>query len=151
MGTTETKGSLAIAEKMAGVEPGTPRYDTLEVARNFKELLKKANPSGQARYKPTLVGHNIKFDIGFLIQLLLLIGENLFDYIDENPICTLKLSQQKWNADETVSSFSLVSCAKKAELEQVQNHDAMEDVFQTADLFKFHTRLLRAEGIIQST
>ena len=36
MGTTETKGSLAIAEKMAGIEPGTPRYDTLEVARNFK-------------------------------------------------------------------------------------------------------------------
>ncbi len=36
MGTNETKGSLAIAAKMAGVEPGTPRYDTLEVARKFK-------------------------------------------------------------------------------------------------------------------
>jgi hypothetical protein len=32
----ETKSSRAIAERLAEIEPGTPRYEVLEVARKFK-------------------------------------------------------------------------------------------------------------------
>lgn len=121
--------------------------DVKQVVADLKQFFISMNPSPKtARYRPVIVGHNIKFDIPFLETTFQLCEENVYDYISEASICTLQLSTMKWNQDQTMKSFKLKPCCEKAGVQLNQAHDAMEDVFATADLFKFLIKSVQNEG-----
>jgi len=125
-------------------EKGIPQQ---QLVNDLKDLFIRINPSkGADRYKPTCIAHNAKFDKEFLEVIFEECGLDVYDYIDENWLCTMKMAKQAWNHDQEVKSFALKACCEKADIELVQGHDAINDVIAGIDLFKYFTNRLRSEG-----
>lgn len=114
-----------------------------------------------AQYKPVLVGHNLKFDIGFLHQIFSIAKKDLskyvqgdFDYFGNfQPVYldTMSLSRLCWGNDETMPNYKLESCIEKAGLELNDAHRAMNDVKGTVELFTFLSRKMRSNSTVSES
>lgn len=117
-----------------------------EVIKKLCEDLKSITPSHTK--KPIIMGHNIGFDIGFLVFAFNFCKVDITKFFDCNhdipkSIDTLSLAKQKWAADEKMTSFNLSSCCSKAGVEITDAHHAMNDVRATKELFFYFTNGLR--------
>lgn len=125
-------------------EKGVPLQ---QMVNDLRDLFIRINPSkGSDRYNPTLIAHNAKFDKGFLEVAFEDCGLDVYDYIDENWLCTMKMAKQAWNHNQEIKAFNLKACCETAGVELVQGHDAINDVTAGIDLFKYFTNRLRSEG-----
>lgn len=136
------------------ISTGAAFKDAMSGIIDFFEKSKIHGTSAQ--YKPVLVGHNLKFDIGFLHQIFSIAKKDLskyvqgdFDYFGNfQPVYldTLSLSRLAWGNDETMPNYKLESCIEKAGLELNDAHRAMNDVKGTVELFTHIARKTRSSG-----
>lgn len=134
-----------------------------ELQSNFKKI----KDMGSNIKKPILLGHNIGFDIGFLNYAFDSVSENMSKNLDGFNIPfhkggkgkdssenykeyfipyffdTLRIARIMWSNDPTVNKFDLTTCCRKAQLEEFDAHDAMNDVIATKDLFLFFLNKMR--------
>jgi len=99
-------------------------YDAPKAREVFPQLMEFVGAS-------YLVGHNVRFDMGFLLNELALLefrreGELI-------AIDTLKIAKQYITG---LASYSLLSVARHLNLAQEQRHRAMADVELTFELYK---------------
>lgn len=117
-----------------------------EAFKQFTDFLKKNTKNKQKQYLPTLVGHNVQFDQGFLIQFFKENGADFFDFFSQRYMDTLVLSNLIFDADETMPNFKLPTCAAQLGLEEVQNHNAWDDILQSNGILLESVRRLRSSG-----
>lgn len=125
----------------------------IEAICNF---FKESNIHSHIRHRPILVGHNITFDIGFLQQIFDRTSKKLESFVAGKTdfygnfvpeyIDTLRLCKFAWGSDTEFTSYKLVNCIQKANLELVGAHRAMNDVRATKDLLISHIQKLRSSG-----
>lgn len=113
------------------------------------EFFKKHNKPGKGN-QPILVGHNVKFDIGFLEVLFQYCDKNLWEYVSEHRQCTQVLAKQAWDLeiqnDDTVS-YQLGICCRRAGIKLTDAHGAMNDVIATGKLFAWFSNRLRTDSV----
>lgn len=100
------------------------------------EIFRKYTPPNSKGAKPILVGHNFKFDIGFLDNLFASVSKDVFDFVDEQWMCTMKLMQLYERKDKTNLSYNLSSCCERFGIKLKSAHGALPDCIATRDLFK---------------
>ena len=104
-------------------------------------------------YLPTVVGHNVGFDMMFIeyaFDFCLSRNEktnqsSLYTYINKVPIDTIELARRKWK-DNELADFKLGTCAAYIGIQNRAAHDAMGDVEVTAELLRYFIECLRGEG-----
>ena len=151
-------GNLEIDQK--ALDYSSITYEDLASGIDYKQVVKqmqddfsKANLTNSHMSKPILLGHNISFDIGFLLMLFGLCKVDITKYLDcgedhlGNPTPkyydTLLLSKQKWGNDPTMPNYKLGTCVDKAGLALFDAHNAMNDVRATKELFFYLTNNMR--------
>ena len=127
--------------------------DIKVVVKDLIEQFKLANTAKTHTKKPTLLGHNIMFDIAFLQYIFKYCKEDLSKYIEckedaygkQVPLFfdTMLMSRLKWGVDEDMTSFNLSACCQKAGIDIFDAHDAQNDVTATRELFIYFTNHLR--------
>lgn len=122
---------------------GLPVKDAYQ---GFTTFLQKHLPSKRPQDKHTFCAHNAKFDKQMLEPFFKENKGDFYDYFCEDSLCTWRLGIMQWGGDLEVTQFKLPILAEKANLEKTQNHDAMNDVWQGADLLKFYIRNMRNGG-----
>lgn len=135
--------------------------DTLEqkgvdwkvLAKQFYDLVLSTRCTKSAWSKPILVGHNLRFDIPFLIDWFnhaKLDPSKIFQgdkdyYGNWQPFVldTIHLSRARWS-ENTV--FTLSACAEASGVEVVDAHRAIADVVVTSQIFTQDLLLMRSKG-----
>jgi DNA polymerase III epsilon subunit-like protein len=127
--------------------------ETRELVKKIQDDFTKVN-TGNYRSKPILMGHNIGFDIGFLLYLFNKHKGDIGKYVNCNKnhlgydvpvsIDTITLAKQKWGNDPTVTKYNLGACVAKAGIDHFDAHRAMNDVSVTKELFLYFTNHLRS-------
>ena len=111
------------------------------VCKEFVEYLKSLK---KGRNLPILIGHNLKFDIGFLEAFLSFHKKDLWSLINkEFQIDTMWWGRMKWPSS---INYKLMTCCDNAGIELVNAHRAMSDTQSTKDLVKYFIRNLRSQG-----
>lgn len=133
-------------------EKGIPLRD---LVNDIVTLITTANLHNSKSARPILVGHNVQFDINFLVDIFrraevdlsnLLAGErdasgNWYPHF----IDTITLAQQCWGEiTDTDTKFNLGACCRKAGIDHIDAHRAMNDVVATADLLRYFVARLRS-------
>lgn len=127
--------------------------DIKDCMKNIVENFDKVKQLSGRNYKPILLGHNIQFDLGFLLYAADKTKTDLSKVLDgkidhrgnfcPTYIDTLYLSRLMWTNDTSMSKFNLSACCRKAQLEEFDAHSAMNDVIATKDLFIFLLNSMR--------
>jgi DNA polymerase-3 subunit epsilon len=86
-----------------------------------------------------IVGHNVRFDLGFLDSALI---DNGYEPLDNTVVDTLALARRLVRPD--VPNCKLRTLATVLELDHLPSHRALDDVRATADLL--HRLIERATG-----
>lgn len=120
---------------------------------NIVEQIEKVKAISSRTHKPILVGHNVKFDIGFLLYAADKTKTDLSKYLDGETdhknnfyptyIDTLYLSRILWANDPNMSKFNLTACCRKAQIEEFDAHSAMNDVIATKELLIYLLNRMR--------
>lgn len=114
-----------------------------EACRLFIEFINRFRPSKHASMRPLPIGQNFQFDIQMMIPFFRECGENFYEFFQDRYLDTLCLANMAFDNDESMPNFKLATIAEKLEIEEVQYHDAMNDVFSTADIFRTFAKKLR--------
>lgn len=128
--------------------------DISECMKNFVTEVEKVKQMSSRTHKPILIGHNIGFDIGFLLYAAEKTKTDLSKYLDgkidhkgnfyPSYMDTLLMCRTLWANDTTISKFNLTSCCRKAQLEEFDAHSAMNDVIATKELFLYLLKRMRS-------
>ena len=106
-------------------------------------------------YLPVFVGHNFSFDQMFLEYVFDYVygantGKNgvckLYDFAMKSSIDTMTLARQKFINDE-VANFKLETIGEHLGIQNISAHDALADVEQTAELFRYFVTCMRNESL----
>lgn len=139
------------------------KYTQLNAGLSIKDTVKKlcehfelANIARTHTKKPALLGHNILFDIGFIMKAFSHCRVDISKYLDckedgnGNMIPahydTMWLSRMKWGADESMTKYNLGACCEKAGVALTDAHNAMNDVVATKELFLYFMNGLRNDS-----
>lgn len=87
------------------------------------------------RKKPILVGHNIAFDLEFIIDAFSRCGKNLYDYVDRVNIDTMLLSKLMYGMDKEVR-HDLASVCERVGVGIYDAHRSKSDIIGTGKLLK---------------
>lgn len=143
LGLTYQKAALDYTGiTMAQIEGGKA---IKEVIKDLIEIITQARSHNtHIAYKPILVGHNVKFDKGFLKYAFQYVKEDIAKYVEfEDHFCTMRLSQAKSAPEGPDLQYKLEQCCERANVELLDGHDAMNDTIATKELFVTHIRSLR--------
>lgn len=158
-------GELTVEEE--ALEYSGVTYQQIMTGMDIKDVVKKmcedfsaANTANTYTKKPFIAGHNIGFDIGFLIFMFNFckadigkyfasnknnLGQEVPRYIDTEP-----LAKMTWGTDSKMANYKLGTCIQKAGLDLFDAHGAMNDVKGNKDLLLFMINNLRnasGEGV----
>ncbi len=134
-----------LAKTMVRMEDILNGKEAKKVVSDLIEFFKSANPNGRPQSKPYLVGHNVDFDVRFLVHLFKVNGKNVWDYVDGCRIDTLALAQEHWSdlPEGEATSFKLGVCCERIGYQLDNAHNAESDVLATYNLFKYFREILR--------
>ncbi len=96
--------------------------------------------------RPLCIGHNVCFDLQFITYALAYTGYDIFDYIQDSFIDTMVLSKMAWGIQGT-EKLKLGICCERAGVSLVDAHGAMNDVYATADLFRYFVNKMRSDSV----
>lgn len=129
------------------------------VVKELCDFLKKINTGGGNKWKPVLVGHNLSFDIPFLLDIFERCGKDLSQFVNGykdkkgnfHPIIldTLQLSQLVYAHDENLTTHKLIDICRHNEVDLIDAHRAMADVKPTAEVlikYLLKTRSIDSDG-----
>lgn len=124
------------------------------VVEELKLIFQHANQDKKRSGLLVFVGHNVKFDLGFLHELFKSQGEDLTKYCrtskniygDKEPdsLDTVDLSHGAWAKEKM--AYNLGECCRKGGISLIGAHRAMNDVMGTYELFRKHIINLRSSG-----
>ena len=106
-------------------------------------------------YLPVFVGHNFSFDQMYLEYVFdYVYGKNtgkngvckMYDFVLKSSIDTMVLARQKFTNDE-VANFKLETIGEYLGINNQACHDALADVEETAELFRYFMTCMRNEGV----
>ena len=127
-----------------------------EVVGNLISHFEKANTAGKRAYtkKPFLVGHNLLFDISFLVDIFKREKKDLSRYLDGKTIGgvfipsfvdTMWLSRLKW-ANSEVPNHTLTATCAELGVDLFNAHSALDDVLANKEAFIKMIGMLRSAG-----
>lgn len=139
--------------KFTDLQAGKPIKAMVE---ELCEQFKLANTANTHTKKPVFAGHNIGFDIGFIVYAFNFCKVDISKFIHCNKdgfgnqypvgIDTMWLGRMKWGEDETMTHYKLSDCCNKANVALTDAHDAINDVSATEELLKSYMNNLRSGG-----
>ena len=129
-----------------------------KVVNDLIKEFKKANTAGNKTKKPILLGHNIAFDIPFLMQLFDLAGKDLSEVLDgklDNKgrfipgyFDTMWDARRRWpEMKKEIKNHKLETVTEKLGIELDNAHEALADVEATMEVYKYFTKSLRNSQI----
>lgn len=135
---------------MSEVESGLTSKEAVD---KLIEEFTKANTAKKHTKKPILLGHNVMFDIGFIVRLFNFHKVDISKYLHTSNVegieiphymDTMWMSREMWGGDESMNKFTLQACCEKANVALVDAHQAQNDVSATKELFFFLTNRMRS-------
>lgn len=121
---------------------------------NFIDFVKKNTSFHDKKWKPILCGHNIGFDVGFIIKTANLCKVDLSLYFDgfltpgktfvPFTLDTQRLSYISHGNDENLKNNKLITLAEEFKVELNDAHRAMADVYATADVLINYFKRIRS-------
>lgn len=125
-----------------------------KVVNDLIKEFKKANTSSQKSKKPILLGHNVAFDIPFLMQIFDLAGKDLSEYLDgkvDNKgrfipgyFDTMWDARRRWpELKKEIKNHKLETVTEKLGIQLENAHEALADVEATMEIYKYFTKSLR--------
>lgn len=140
-------------------EPGALKANGLSVAEvnkkglTVEELVEKViefilivNTNNSKAYKPVFVAHNAKFDFKFFNYIFKRQKQDVFKYIDEDIVDTVKLARMMFGTD--IENHKLGTVCQKAGIDLSDAHRAMADTEATAEFLKLCINKMRSTGAI---
>lgn len=136
--------------------------DIKEIGQDIIQFAERCTLSKGKQTKPVLIGQNIKFDVGFLQQVVNYAGvvkefekvfAGTFDFYGNFQPCyidTLHLGRLCFAADPGVTSYKLELLAERLGIELSDAHDALSDVDATLEILVVCASRLR-NGIGSTT
>lgn len=126
----------------------------IKVVNDLIAEFKKANTAGNKTKKPILLGHNIAFDIPFLMQLFDLVGKDLSEFLDgklDNKsrfipayFDTMWDARRRWpEMKKEIKNHKLETVTEKLGIRLEDAHEALADVEATMEVYKYFTKNLR--------
>lgn len=111
--------------------------DVENIKEVLLDLIKILNPTGNERYRPVLVGHNIsKFDNNFLKKFLKDIGApEMYTLFSKSCLDTLELTKFMYDGEGVISSYALGSLCDFFHIKMKNKHRALDDAIANAKLF----------------
>lgn len=135
-----------------------------EACEDMVTFFKSVKNSIGANYKPILAGQNVRFDIGFLQQIMsytdtykkiytVLEGDvDFFGNFQPAYIDTLTLAQLAFMHNKQVTTYRLEALAERLGIDMDDAHDADADVTATQDVLRtFIMRLRNAGGAVPAS
>lgn len=120
--------------------------DITTVASELAARFEAANLGGSRTTRPILLGQNITFDIGFLHQLAEIGGMDLgkllagrkdyFGNFQPEYEDTLRMARNFFALDESMTSHRLELVCERLDIELIEAHSALDDVYATVDVYK---------------
>lgn len=123
--------------KMSEINKGLEKEEAVEI---IIDLLKKSMPNNHPSNKPTMIGHNVSFDIGFLKSLFERCKKDLMKYIQPTSLDTLAMTRIAYPES---SSYKLKNICKEVGINLKNAHNAMPDVIATTKLFTLMSNQMR--------
>lgn len=108
-----------------------------ELPKKLIEIFTRYKLKGKKTPLPIILGHNVRFDMGFLEVSFELINKNLYDFVDPYPIDTIRemqIHESMIGKKETI--HKLEACCERMGINLNAAHGAMYDVIATLELFK---------------
>lgn len=131
------------------------------VVSEIEDYILRNTPYKDQKYKPVLVGHNVQFDIGYLSQIFLFCKKDFSKLISTTKdiygtpypsyIDTIELTAQALGHKEDLKNWKLSTICEYLGIELNDAHRAMNDVYSTAELFRFYTQRLRNSSVLSSS
>jgi DNA polymerase III alpha subunit (gram-positive type) len=139
----------ALAASRVTMKEVNAGVDVRVVLKEFVGMVKVINKSGKGATKPIIVGHNVGFDIDFLVAMFNYLNKDLFDYTGKVPFDTL-LDSKRFEAgklkSDDINRFTLSACCERFNIPLKSAHGAPADVEATKQLFIKITDNLRNNG-----
>lgn len=123
----------------------------IKIALSGDDIIKQKNGKYADMYKLVFLGHNVTFDIAFLMKAFEIANKekqflNIFSHNNNIPnyVDTMKMMKVKIDGMSEKQSLSLTNCCKIVGIDLVDAHGALPDTIATYQLFKHIT--LEARG-----
>jgi len=106
-----------------------------EAQKNIVSVFKQAmGGSSHPSRKPIVVGHNINFDINFLVEFF---EDSKWDFKDLVSDVIIDTMADAKRAYPDAPHITLSACCEMSGIKLINAHRAMPDTLATADLFRF--------------
>lgn len=123
-----------------------------QMVSDLIELTEKARAHNKhVAYKPLVVGHNVQFDIGFLVAAFQYCKQDFYKHFQPDYFCTMRLSQAKHYPDSGDYKYNLEASCERAGVELLDGHDALNDTIATKELYVSFIRTLRESSFTSSS
>jgi len=135
-----------IAEKVTGITQKKLKREGIKYETAMKAIMKQFNNSktggrGDKGF-PTLVGHNVAFDIGFLEFNFEVMGHELKDYVKLYHEDTMWSARKAFQMDKD-TALNLGAVCTKLGISLDNAHSAMDDVVASYEVFKHFMSVMR--------
>lgn len=132
---------------MKQINNGMEITEVVKVIIDFCKQIKGSDKS--SLMNPVIVGHNVAFDLAFILFAFKLCKKNLADHFSSNngqfvTVDTMQLSRLIWGASLKQgenNSFNLGNCCERAGIKLFDAHGAMKDVEATTNLLRYFSNL----------
>lgn len=106
-----------------------------EAQTNIASILKKSmGGSHHPSRRPVIVGHNVNFDVEFLIEFF---KDSKYNFLDLVYDIIIDTQGDAKRAFPKAPDLKLGTCCELAGIKLINAHRAMPDTLATADLFRF--------------
>jgi ribonuclease T len=123
-----------------------------KVVEAIIDKLKSVNESGTGKGLPIIVGHNIQFDINFLVKMFARYNYDFNNFVSGVRIDTLGLAKIMWGSMlgyKEAKSYKLGDCCQREGVSVADSHRALNDVMATKGLLQFFVNLMQGGGEIK--
>lgn len=117
-----------------------------ELVEKIIEFILIANTSNSKTHKPIFVAHNAKFDFKFFNYIFKRQKQDVFKYLDEDIIDTVKLARMMFGID--IENHKLGTVCQKAGIDLSDAHRAMSDTQATAEFLILCINKMRSIGTV---
>lgn len=131
------------AEMASGISRQMVEQQGLDLPIAFKQITDFLKKHKDGKKLPVMVGHNMKFDVPFMINMFDFMKDDLAKYVQPEFEDTIKWSRMCWQES---TNYKLGTCCQNAGITLQDAHRSLTDTLATAKLWVYFQKNLRGQG-----